>query len=162
MRVGLSMRVNAVKGVHLFDCEVKELGCCTDVVALKKESLLKLQKDDSGYKYTDLFSKVLVECYDSEREETTDGRWILSTNTDVLRRLFAPDLGCGTTRKVSERVYKDVVLSLEHQLQTKTLLECATDEKFDWGYYQELCSVYRELKNAKIDFSNEILVIGCG
>lgn len=38
------MRVNAVKGVHLFDCEVKELGCCTDVVALKKESLLKLQK----------------------------------------------------------------------------------------------------------------------
>ena len=155
------MRMNAVKGVHLFDCEVKELGCCTDVVALKKEFLLKLQKDDSGYKYTDLFSKVLVECYDSECEETADGRWILSTNIDVLRGLPVLDLGRSPIRRVSERVYEYVVLSLEHQLLTKTLLDCATDEKFDWEYHQELCSIYRELKNAKIDFSNEILLIGC-
>ena len=135
------------------------MGCSTDVVVLKKESLQRFRKEISGYKYTGLCSKVLVECYDFVCEETDDGRWILSTNLDVLERFFAPSLEADTIRRVSERLYKNMILWLEQQLRNKTLLECAVEEECDWEDYKELCSIYRELKNAKIDFSKEILVI---
>lgn len=136
------------------------MSCSIDIVAFKKSVLEEMKEIVPSFSFREIYSCFLEsQTLQDEENVSEDERLICSVDRDIIGEFLGNNYKFGESMLVDESTYVQYYNWLEEKLKNRTLFSFVDDKYHDIEYIRSLLEAYKAIRDEKVDFETEFIVI---